>query len=236
MELESNRGSGNAPPKRLVLRTAAFAVLLLIVATALLVIWRIARPRLSLETLQTEVITTLQRESEASFLITGTLDIVATTSVANTRELLPGLFDVNLGTSRATVQVPGRAHYGFDVRALKPEQIKLLGDSVIEINVPTPQVYSVEPNLSEMRVWTSKGWARSNASIQSAERKAISLLNGALMQQAKAHVATSMQPRVNTSRALQRLLTPVVKSLGMDNPVFRFTIGEQLIMEPAGRN
>ena len=211
----------------------AISLLILIPATAVFVLWKVMRP-ISEERLRADVITTIQREAEASFLVTGTLDIVATTTVTNTRSLLPGLLNVDLGTSRARVQVPGRAHYGFDIRKLKSEDIHVVGDT-IQMMVPMPDVYAVEPNLAELRAWTDKGWLRTPASVQRAERRAIALLNGALTRQAKIHISQSVQPRINTARALERLLAPVAKSVGIDKPVFRFTIGESIVIEPGRR-
>lgn len=216
---------------RLWVRVAAIAGIVVLLATTVLLLSKV-RPRISAERFSAEAITTIQRESEASFLLTGALDIVATTTVSNTRELLPGLLNVSLGTSRARVQVPGRAHYGVDVRAIRPEHIRMIGDTLIEMTVPTPVVHAVEPNLAELKVWTEKGWLRTDASTRRAERRAINLLNGALTRQAKIHVAQSVQPRVNTAKALQAMLTPVAKSLGMREPVFRFVIGESIVMEP----
>jgi hypothetical protein len=199
--------------------------------TLILVVWPRVRPRISEEELQQGVVATIQRESKASFLITGELDIVATTSVQNTRRVLPQLLDFSLGTSTARIQVPGRALYGFDVRKLQAHQIRLAGDTIV-MQVPQPEVFSVEPNLTEMQVWTEKGWARTGTSVRSAERSAIALVNGALMRQAKIHVASSTQPHVNTAEALQALLTPIVKTFGINDPVFRFRIGERIILEP----
>jgi hypothetical protein len=210
---------------------AGTGVVLAIVLIALLA-RRALLPSLTEEQVRDQVITTLQREAQASFLVTGTLDIVATTTVENTREILPELLDITLGTSKATVQVPGRAFYGFDVRRLKPEQIRISGDTLIEITVPVPEVYSVEPNLSELRVWTERGWARSAGSTRRAERRALALVNGALIRQAKIHLQNSVQPHVNTAHALQRMLTPALRSAGLPaDPVYRFTIGERIVME-----
>lgn len=214
------------------LRRTAFiggaAIIFVVVIFALL---SRLRPRLSEEMLQQRVVTTIQQEAKASFLVTGTLDIVATTSVENTRQILPQIIDLSLGTSKATIQVPGRAHYGFDVRTLKADNIKLAEDNVIEIDVPQPVVYSVEPNLHGMQVWTTKGWARTQASAQRAERRALTLINGALMRQAQSHVLASVQPRVNTAEALKVLLTPTLESLGIENPVFRFRVGDRIVIE-----
>jgi hypothetical protein len=205
--------------------------ILLVVATIALLARRALLPRFTEEEVRASVLTTVQSEAQASFLVTGTIDIVATTTVENTREILPQLLDLSLGTSKATVQVPGRAFYGFDVRDLKPQHIRVSGDSLVEIDVPRPRVYSVEPNLSDMRVWTERGWARSGASTQRAERRAIALINGALMRQATAHVRTSLQPQANTAQALQQMLTPALQQLGMRSPVYRFRIGERIVME-----
>lgn len=210
---------------------AGTGVLLAIVLIALLA-RRALLPSLTEEQVRDQVITTLQREAQASFLVTGTLDIVATTTVENTREILPELLDITLGTSKATVQVPGRAFYGFDVRQLKPEQIRISGDTLVEITVPAPEVYSVEPNLSELRVWTERGWARSASSTRRAERRALALVNGALMRQAKIHLQNSVQPHMNTAEALQRMLTPALRSAGLPaDAVYRFTIGTRVIQE-----
>ena len=215
-------------------RVTALAILTVLLAITAVVLSRLTAP-ISKERLSAEMVTTIQRESDASFYLTGALDIVATTTVSNTRELLPGLLNVSLGTSRARVQVPGRVHYGFDVRNIKASDIRLIGDTLIEMNVPIPRVHAVEPNLAELKVWTDKGWLRTDASARRAERRAIGLINGALMRQANAHIAQSVQPRVNTAKALEHLLTPVAQSMGVRKPVFRFIIGESIVVEPPGR-
>jgi hypothetical protein len=209
---------------------AAAVAGLAIIAIVLVVRWR---PGFSAEKVRAEIITTLQQEARASFLVTGTLDIVATTSVTNTRTLLPGLLDVSLGTTKATIQVPGRVHYGFDVRRLNPKDIVIDEEGVVTMTVPTPMVYSVEPDLEQLRVWTSKGWARGNTSVQRAERRALATVNTALSNQAKAHIENSMQPHINTAHALERLLRPVLRSAGISKPAFRFQVGERIVMEPA---
>jgi hypothetical protein len=213
--------------RRLLILVGAAALITL----AALVVRRIALPSFTQEDIRASVITTVQSEAQASFLVTGTLDITATTWVESTREVLPWLLDLNLGTSRATVQVPGRVFYGFDVRKLRPEQIRLIGDTLVEIDVPAPEVYSVEPNLSELRVWTQRGWLRSGSSTQRAERRALALVNGALVRQGRTHLANSVQPSVNTARALERMLAPALQAAGMRAPQFRFRIGERIVLE-----
>lgn len=207
--------------------TAALVLLVLVAVLAR----RSLLPSFTEAEVRDRITATIQREAHASFLVTGTLDITATTTVENTREILPDLLGISLGTSTATVQVPGRAFYGFDVRKLAPQQIRVLGDTLVEIDVPAPEVYSVEPNLGDMRVWTDRGWARSQGSTDRAERRALMLINGALMRQAKIHVQSSVQPHVNTARALKLMLDPALQSLGLKDPVYRFRIGQRIVME-----
>ena len=207
-------------------------LLLILAVAAIGLLWR-WRPSLTGEEVRAQIVTTLQREARASFLVTGTLDIVATTTVTNTRTVLPGLLDMSLGTTRVTVQVPGRVHYGFDVRTIKARDIEIDEAGVVTMNIPAPVVYTVEPNLSDLRVWTDKGWARGQTSVQKAERRALTTINEALTKQARAHIAGSTQPHINTAHALEQMLTPALKSAGVEKPAFRFRVGQRLVLEPA---
>ena len=186
--------------------------------------------RISPERIRESVIATIQSEARESFLITGSLTITATTSIESSRVVLPGLLNLNLGTSRARVQVPGTAYYGFDVRKFEAKDIRITGDT-IEIDVPKPMLLSVDANLNEMQVWTEKGWMRTPASVDAIERTAIRNVDGALARQAASHVSTSAQPHINTAHALEKMLVPVLSAMGMKDPVFKFRIGERLVLE-----
>ena len=193
-------------------------------------LWHLIRPRFSAEDVAQRVYTAIQSEAPESFLVTGALTLTATTTVDNTKRLFPGVLDINLGTSTATVQIPAEALYGFDVRELKQEDIRIRGDTV-EMQVPIPTVRSVAPNLAELRVHTTQGWLRTPASVQSAQAAAIRSAQPALEQQARNYVATSTQPQVNTANALAGMMRPILQSAGLQNPVFRFRVGRTITIE-----
>lgn len=207
---------------------AAAVAAVLIVVISVLSVRQLSR-RLSDEQIRERVVATIQSEAKASFLVTGSLDLTATTAIRSTKVLLPGLLGLSLGTSRAIVQVPGRAHYGFDVRELDAKRITLRGDTV-EVAVPQPRLLSVDANLQELRIWTQKGWLRTPASVDKVERTAIARLDDALRNQATSHIATSTQPHINSAEALRRMLTPVLVAAGIAQPVFRFSIGEKITL------
>jgi hypothetical protein len=172
------------------------------------------------------VYSTIQRESPASFLVTGALEVTATTRVANTRTLFPGIVDIDLGTTSATVRVPGRVSYGFDVRELSPAMIRVLEGDTIEVTVPEPVIYSVEPNLEQMDVETQRGWLRlSQRTTEQVRGRAIQLVQQALRAQGEAHLRGSSQPRINTADALYEMLRPVLIAACMQDPQIRFRIG-----------
>lgn len=214
------------PPRNLIYVALALAI----VSIGGLLLVRTAARRISPEQIREGIITTIQAEAKESFLITGSLTITATTTIENSRTFLPGILNLSLGTSRARVQVPGTAFYGFDVRTLEAKHIRVMGDTIV-IEVPKPRLLSVDANLEEMQVWTEKGWLRTPASVDKVERTAVRRLDGALGRQAAAHISTSAQPHINTAHALEKMLLPVVTAMGLEDPVFRFNIGDRLLLE-----
>jgi hypothetical protein len=105
-------------------------------------------------------------------------------------------------------------------------------ENEIEVQVPELAIYSAEPDLARLEVRTDVGWTRLPSSGQEAEHRALRQVNQALRQQGEAHLQGSTQPRVNTARALNTLLTPVLRSAGVPEPRLRFRIGGDLIVEP----
>lgn len=201
-----------------------------ILTLVLLYVW--VRPEIVEEDVRQIVVTTIQREAEASFFITGSLDLTASVTVENTKYLLPDLFRFNLGTTRATVRVPGRISYGFDTSHFQLSSVRIAEDGVIEVAFPDLQVYSVEPDLERMEVQTEVGWARlQSSSGREVEQRAIRLIRDALREQSEVHLSRSVQPRVNTARAIQKLLTPILQVAGMEDPRFRIQIGPEIVME-----
>lgn len=216
---------------KLILRVALALIGLAVLAAG---IFLLARPRITERQVRQAVFTTIEAESPEAFVVTGRLDISVETRIEDSRVLLPGLVGLDLGTTRATVRVPGRVSYGFPADSLRPEMVRLTETGIIEVELPTLQVYSAEPDLAAMEVETVRGWARLPGGATEVERQAIGVIEGALRRQAAAHLQSSYQPRINTAQALQRLLRPGLQGLGMREPTFRFRLGEGLIVEPAG--
>jgi hypothetical protein len=213
--------------------TALVVVLLLLAAAVVLgrSLWSGFRaPPVTERQVREAVRTALQREADTTFVVTGYLDLTATVRVDDTRVLLPTLLALRLGTTTATVRVPGRASYGFDAAELRPEMVRVRGDTV-ELQIPRLTVYAVEPDLSRLEVETSTGWARHPVTAQETERRAIQHLGGALRAQAEAHLGDSVQPRLNTAATLQSLLLPVLQGAGLRNPRFIVSIGEGLVVD-----
>jgi hypothetical protein len=216
------------PPNRVRIGLIAAAVAIVLLG---LLLW-IRRPHLTEEEVRAAAYTTIQRETPRSFLVTGTLDLVGTSTISHTTRLLPGLLDIELSRSKTTLRLPARVAYGFDVRTLKPEMIRLEGDSVVAVTIPALTVFSVEPNLSAMEVETKRGWLRlSDADARRIERNALLHVDRALRVQAEAHLRDSNQPRENTARALADMLRAPMVAAGMKNPRFRFEIAGGVVME-----
>ena len=152
-------------------RLAGALVILVVAAVAIFWIQR-ATPRLSERQVRETVYVTLQREADTTFVVTGYIQLMVTTRAEDTRVLFPNTLDLSLGTTRATVRVPGRVSYGFDMAELTPDMIRLVGDTV-EVELPHLTIYSAEPDLSELQVETTTGWARFAVTAQETERRAV---------------------------------------------------------------
>lgn len=209
---------------------ASFAILAVAAGAALAFRSFLRTPSVSEEEVRTMVQTSIQREATESFLVTGYLEVTTTAIVDNRRTLFPDIFDIPLGTTRATVRAPGRVSYGFDVEQLQPEMI-YVSENDVYIQIPLLRIYSTEPDLTQMEVETATGWARTSASARSAERRAIGELSNSLRRQGESHLDTAMQPRLNTARALEQLLVPVFTAAGMGQLEIHFEVGEGIMLE-----
>ncbi|PSQ96161.1 MAG: DUF4230 domain-containing protein [Bacteroidetes bacterium SW_9_63_38] len=215
-----------------------------VVLAAAVGLWWVQQPT---ATVRRTVLTTVQEEAPASFLVTGTLDLHATVRIDSSAYATPDWLTVVLsqaqpsvlsyleGRARTEVAVPGRVSYGFDVRALTPEMIQVADDGVVEVDVPPLDIHSIEPSLSKLRVQSStEGWMRVFASEVPAavRRRAISEVREALRKQAQARLDSAAQPRVNTARALKKMLASPLTAAGLDEPRFRIRVGEHLSLTP----
>lgn len=227
---------GVTKPRRSVpfTRTAVIAAVLtlLVLGGAGLWLWS-KRPRLSEQDVREVVYSTIQREAPASFLVTGVLHVTVTTKVENRRTFLPGIVDINLGTNTTTIRVPGRISYGFDIRALRPEMIRLLDSGVIEVEIPQTSVHAVEPGLEQMEMETERGWARlSESSAQQVRQRALELIQPTMRTQGEEHLRSSTQPQVNTAHALYAMLRTGLQAAGIEDPEIRFRAAGGVTIEP----
>jgi hypothetical protein len=203
-----------------------------LLATGLLLVLRLEPPRVTERQVRDALFTTIQRESPEAFLVTGRLELTATTRVEDTKIFLPGIVGLDLGTVRSTVRVPGTVSYGFPVDSLRPRMVRMLEDGTIEVELPALTVYSVAPRLAAMEVETERGWLRAGAVENRVERRAIAIVEGSLHRQATSHLRESYEPRINAARALERLLSQALEGLGMAEPRFRFRLGGDIVVEP----
>jgi hypothetical protein len=110
--------------------------------------------------------------------------------------------------------------------------IRVLEDGTIEVDVPPPVVYAVEPDLNRMEVETTVGWARTQSgSGRRVEQRAIGSLQSALRTQGADHLEASTQPRINTARALRATIVPILEGAGWDDPHLRFHLGDDLVLD-----
>lgn len=208
--------------------------LIILAAGAISLARRLGPPALARDEVREALYSTIQRETPASFLVTGTLDIIAETEIEASRRLLPGIVGLNLGTSRASVRVPGRVSYGFDLDQLEPDMISFLNDTIIELRLPELSIHSVEPRLSGLEVATERGWTRWSPDPDSLEQQALSFAENALRRQALAHLQDSLQPRINTAAALERMMRPVLDGLGHPRATVNIRISPRVTVSPAG--
>lgn len=198
-------------------------------------------------TVRRTVITTVQDEAPASFLVTGTMDVSVTVRVDSSQFLTPSWLTYLLektqpsalalvqGGSETRVRVPGTVSYGFDVRALTPRMITVEGNDWVGVALPTLSVHSVEPNLAKLEVSTqTSGWMRVLPSDmpEAVRMQALGSVKEAFRTQAGRRIASATQPRVNTARALEAMLRPPLQAAGVDTPRFRIRVGEDLVLQP----
>lgn len=227
-------------------RVLAIGLVVFVGALVAFLAWVLA-PQFNEEDVRQRVVATLQEEAAASFLVTGTLQITATQTVEQTEHAFPRLaalvrlaqpswpsFDA--ATAQATVRVPGRVSYGFDVRALRPEAIEVAPDGRVTVRLPELSIHSTEPDLRALEVKTSStGWMRLFGDAEAEVRHAaLAGVQDVLRAQARRHLDEAVQPRVNTAEALQALLTPPLVAAGIPHPRFQFQIGPELVMTPDG--
>jgi hypothetical protein len=215
-----------------------------VVLIAVLVLWRQAP---SEATVRRTVVTTIQDEAPASFLVTGTIDMSVTVRVDSSQYLTPswltyvlettqpGALALVQGGSETRVRVPGTVSYGFDVQTLTPSMITVAEDGRVGVALPSLSVHSVEPDLSALEVRSeNRGWMQVLPSDlpEAVRTQALGVVTEAFRRQAERRLESATQPRVNTARALEATLRPPLRAAGVDAPQFRIRVGEALVLQP----
>lgn len=207
----------------------AVSVLAVIIIIGLAVL----RPSVTESEVRTVVVDTFLREQPESFLITGTITFTTSVISESSKTLLPGVLNLDLGTTVATVRAPGRAAYGFDASVFSAEDIRLFGDTVV-VRLPALQVFAVEPDLEQLEEQVDVGWARMyRSSGQAQSLQALRQLQPAMRQRALEFLATSDYPQENTRQAVERLIAPALQAAGIRNPVLVIDI-RPTIVGPTG--
>lgn len=207
----------------------AVSVLAVIIIIGLAVL----RPSVTESEVRTVVVDTFLREQPESFLITGTITFTTSVISESSKTLLPGVLNLDLGTTVATVRAPGRAAYGFDASVFSAEDIRLFGDTVV-VRLPALQVFAVEPDLEQLEEQVDVGWARMyRSSGQAQSLQALRKLQPAMRQRALEFLATSEYPQENTRQAVERLIAPALQAAGIRNPVLVIDI-RPTIVGPTG--
>lgn len=192
------------------------------------------------------VLSTIQEESPASFLVTGTLQMSTSVRIDSTQYLTPDWITFVLaqaqpsvlplleGSSQARIRVPGRVSYGFEVDRLREDMITIQDKDLVAVDLPELSIHSIEPELENLQVRTrDRGWMRVFPSEvrQQVRSRALGEVRKAFRAQAQSRLRTATQPRVNTARALEKMLAPPLKAAGLDQPRFRIRVGDQLTLD-----
>ncbi|MEM8600757.1 MAG: DUF4230 domain-containing protein [Bacteroidota bacterium] len=170
---------------------------------------------------QTIVVDTLLRDRPEAFVVTGTLEFSTDLEQRSRKVLLPGVLDLDLGTTVVRVRAPARAAYGFDANTLQTEAIRVRGDTLV-LPAPLLTVFAVEPDLTAMEMQTDTGWARMQSRSGNAqERAALRQLLPAMRDRAARYLLDAEPPRANTLVAIERILVPAFEAAGW-RPVMVF--------------
>ncbi|PAP78226.1 DUF4230 domain-containing protein [Rubrivirga marina] len=178
------------------------------------------------EDVRTLVQTRIESEAAEGFVVTGRLS--STLSGSSARRWRLRLLDVETGRAEVTVHVPATMTYGFSLDDFDAEAIRFREDGVVEVVLPPLSVFSVEPQLEDADVEIDlSGQARLTPSLtERTVEQTLHQVRPALRRQAEEHLDTSQQPRVNSARALRRVLASPLEAAGvnLDDVRFRFVI------------
>jgi hypothetical protein len=118
--------------------------------------------------------------------------------------------------------------YGFSLDDFDAEAIRFREDGIVEVVLPPLAVFSVEPELEDADVEIDvTGQAVLTPSLtERTVEQTLHQVRPALRRQAEAHLESSDQPRVNSARALRRVLAVPLEAAGvaLEDVRFRFVV------------
>ena len=174
------------------------------------------------EDVRTLVQTRIESEAAEGFVVTGRLS--STLSGSSARRWRLRILDIETGRAEVSVRVPATMTYGFSLDAFDADAIRFREDGVVEVVLPPLSVFSVEPQLEDADVDIDvTGQARLTPSLtERTVEQTLHQVRPALRRQAEEHLQTSSQPRVNSARALRRVLASPLEAAGVDLDAVRF--------------
>jgi Protein of unknown function (DUF4230) len=188
--------------------------MLLLLGVGIFVGYTLKMPQINTHKIQEEALTLITKESKASFLVTGKVDLVLEYTLSDKKEMM----GLDLGTTQTEIRIPGEAFYGFSADKLTLKDFKMQGDTLI-LFLPPTEVLTVSPNLAKMQMKTDVGWARLyKNSGRSVEQKALKSIPDRMKAKAVAYVQNSPNAQQNTKKAIEQLMIPLLRSNGVQNP------------------
>ena len=210
------------PRRRLTGAVLGLAVAALVAVVAAVGVALGAGDAVTEEDVDAAVLTALQSEAAEGFVVTGRL----TSSLSGQSARRQRLRVLNIETGRSTVRVdvPATMTYGFSLDSFDADDVRFREGGLVEVTLPPLSVFSVEPELERANVdIEATGGARLSPAItERTLEQTLRRVRPALRAQAEAHLRDSSQPRVNSARALRRVLTPPLEAAGVDLGAVRF--------------
>lgn len=164
----------------------------------------------------------IEAEAAEGFVVTGRL--ASTLERSSTRRWRIRLLDIETGRTTVDVRVPATMTYGFSLDRFAADDVRFRDDGVVEVVLPPLEVFSVEPQLERAEVDIEvSGQARlTPTQTERTVETTLRRVRPALREQAEAHLRDSSQPRVNSARALRRVLATPLEAAGVDLAAIRF--------------
>jgi len=168
----------------------------------------------------------IESEAAEGFVVTGRL--ASTLSSTKTQQWRIRVIRIPVGQATVAVQIPATMTYGFSLDDFDADAIRFRDDGIVEVVLPPLQVFSVEPELEDADIdIRTTGAARLSPDLtEQVLERTLRRVRPVLRRQASDHLRQSDQPRINSARALRRMLSAPMEAAGVDlgDVRFRFVI------------